>query len=70
MYYEAITSLRKGYTVQQLSRAFSVSPSGYYAYLKRSQKGPSERDWRDKEKIVHSKETNCRWLYLSELVKS
>lgn len=49
--YNAITSLRKEYTVQQLSKAFSVSPSGYYAYLKRPKKGPSERDWRDKEMI-------------------
>ena len=51
MYFEAITSLRKEYTVRQLAKAFNVSPSGYYAYLKRPKKGPSERDWRDKEMI-------------------
>jgi putative transposase len=51
VYFEAITSLRKEYTVRQLAKAFNVSPSGYYDYLNRPQKGPSERDWRDKEKI-------------------
>ncbi len=51
VYFEAITSLRKEYTVRQLAKAFNVSPSGYYDYLKRPQNGPSERDWRDKEMI-------------------
>ncbi len=43
--------MRKEFTVRQLSKAFNVSHSGYYAYLKRPKKGPSERDWRDKEMI-------------------
>ena len=34
-----------------LAKAFNVSPSGYYAYMRRPQKGPSDRDWRDKETI-------------------
>lgn len=43
--------MRKDYTVRQLAKAFSVSCSGYYAYVKRPKTGPSERDWQDKEKI-------------------
>lgn len=43
--------MRKEYTVRQLAKAFSVSPSGYYAYLKRPKKVTSERDWRDIEMI-------------------
>ncbi|MDS9473131.1 IS3 family transposase [Sporosarcina pasteurii] len=43
--------MRKEYTVRQLAKAFGVSPSGYYAYLKRPKRVLTERDWKDKKMI-------------------
>lgn len=43
--------MRKEYTVLQLTKAFGVSTSGYYAYLKRTKKSPTERDIQDKKMI-------------------
>lgn len=50
-YFEAISFLRKDYTVRQLCKAFKVSPSGYYNYLKQPTKVASTRDLEDIEAI-------------------
>jgi len=49
--YEAITSLRKEYSVEKLCRALGVSKSVYYDYLNRPQQELSERDLRDIQAI-------------------
>nr|WP_052268740.1 IS3 family transposase [Jeotgalibacillus malaysiensis] len=43
--------MREEYTVKSLCRAFGVSESGFYAYLSRPQKGPSDRDKEDCQMI-------------------
>ena len=43
--------MRKEYSVERLCRALGVSKSGYYDYMKRPQREPSERDFRDIEAI-------------------
>ena len=39
--------MRKEYSVERLCKTLGVSKSGYYDYMKRPQRGPSERDRRD-----------------------
>lgn len=43
--------MRKEFTVCQLAKAFGVSRSGYYEYLKRPQRTLTERDLKDKQLI-------------------
>lgn len=58
-YFEAITYLRKDFPVEQLCKAFSVSRSGYYEYLKRPVRRTSERDIKDKAAIQSLYDESC-----------
>lgn len=51
--------MRKEHTVQKLCKAIGVSPSGYYAYLKRPLRTVSERDRNDVEAIQSLYEANA-----------
>lgn len=51
--------MRKDYPVERLCKAFGVSKSGYYAYLKRPVRPLSTRDLKDKEAIQTLYNKSC-----------
>ncbi|PIC72981.1 IS3 family transposase [Sporosarcina sp. P17b] len=71
--YEAITALRKVYTVKQLCKAIGVSRSGYYAYLKRPKKEATSRDQEDIieiKKIVKENRGTCGAKRISGVLRA
>lgn len=71
--YEAITVLRKFYTVKQLCSALGVSRSGYYAYLKRPKKKVTSRDQEDIKaikKIVKENRGTCGAKRISGVLRA
>lgn len=66
VYYEDIKSSRQVYTGRQLAEASGVSSSGYYAHLKRPEKGPIKRNLEDK-KMIQTLYDRMEHMVLSEL---